>query len=207
MTAFQITLIILAVTALLIFIFLMLPIRLSLIVANDKAIFGIKLWIFRLFSTDKPKKEKKKRKKSSKSESKKKEKKKRSFSDTIELIGKLKDALERSSEGIKLLFSRFKIDKIRIDAVCAGEDAADTAMKYGILSGALYGVSGYLKTLDRLSRSKININVECDFTKEKSEFEFELAASIKVHWATRHLLKIIFSSMNTITEVINSDKQ
>lgn len=207
MTAFQITLIILAVVFLIIFTLLMLPIRLCLLIANGKAVFRIKLWLFTFFSTDKPKKEKKEKKKPSGTDKPKREKKKRSFSEILELVGKLKEALEKSAEGLKLLFSRFKIDIIRIDAVCAGDDAADTAMKYGIICSALYGLSGYLKTLDRLSRSKIDVNVACDFLKDKSEFEFELAASIKVHWATRHLLKIIFSSMNTITEVINSDKQ
>lgn len=207
MTAFQITLTVIAVLALLIFALLMLPIRLSLTVSGEKAVFTVKLWLFSVFSTDRPKKRKKKKKKADSEKKVKKEKKKRSFSETLELIEKLKDALEKSAYGLKLLFSRFKIDKIRIEAVCAGEDAADTAMKYGILCGALYGVSGYLKTLDRFSKSKITANVACDFTKDKSKFEFELAASIKVHWATRHLLKIIFSSMNTITEVINSDKQ
>lgn len=207
MTAFQITLIVIAALLLSVFVLLMLPIRLFLTVTDKKAVFAVKLWVFSVFSTDKPKKEKKKKKKNDSEKKVKKEKKKKSFSEILELIGKLKEALEKSASGLKLLFSRFKIDKIRIEAVCAGEDAADTAMKYGILCSALYGVSGYLKTLDRLSKSKISANVMCDFVKEKSEFEFELVASIKVHWATKHLLKIIFSSMNTITEVMNNDRQ
>ncbi len=207
MTAFQITLIILAVITLLIFALIMLPIRLFLLVANGKAVFKVKLLLFTVFSTDAPKKKKGRKKKTSDTQKPKKEKKKRSIGETLELVGKLKDALEKSAEGLKLLFSRFKIEKIRIDTVCAGEDAADTAMKYGILCSALYGVSGYLKSLDRFSKTKTDVDVICDFTKNKSEFNFELAASIKVIWATTHLLKIIFSSMNTITEVINSDKQ
>ena len=203
MTALQIILIILAVILLLIFTFLMLPIRLKLTVTEKSAVFGVKLWLFDVFSTDKPKKSKEKNGGESKP---KKEKKKRTFSEILELIEKIKDALERSAKGLKLLFSRFKIEKISIDAICAGEDAADAAMKYGVLCSALYGISGYLSSLDKLSKSKINVNASCDFMKADSEFRLELVASIRVIWATVHLLKIIFSSMNTITEVINNDK-
>ena len=207
MTAFQITLIIIAALVLLILLLLMLPIRLYLKASSRGAVFGVKLWFIPVFSTDGPKKKRKSKKKAQSGEKPKKEKKKRRFSEILELIEKLKGALEKAAPGLKLLFGKFKINKIHINAICAGEDAADTAMKYGILCSALYGVSGYINSLDKLSKTKTDVNVACDFTRSESDFELELVASIRVFWATKSLLKIIFASMNTITEVMNSGKQ
>lgn len=176
MTAFQIILIILAVILLLIFIILMLPVRLILKLSNKQAFFCIKLWFYTAYTTKKPKKR------------------------------NLQEVLEKALVLLKILLPKFKIDKIRLGVVCASEDAANTAMSYGILCSTLYGVGEYLKSLDKFSKTKIGVNVDCDFMKEQSEFDFELVASIRVIFALTSLFKEILLTMNTITEDTNSDK-
>lgn len=193
----------LAVLLLLIAIILILPIRLELYIKDSKAVFKVKLLFVNVFASDK---ERKPKKQSSTSKN-KKVKKKSSFSDTLNSAKKVLEALKKAEKGLKMLFLKFKIQRIKLFCVCGGEDAAETAMRYGMLCSVIYGIGGYLNSFKSFPASKLKTLVQCDFTKENSEYEFELCASISVFWALLTGSRIVFSSLNTITEVVNNDKQ
>ena len=105
--------------------------------------------------------------------------------------------IERLIEIIKAVtreictYVRVKICHIRVRVSC--EDAADTAKYYGIVSGAVWGLIGFLSHNMRVKRCDKNISVYPDFVNSGSKIDLKIVLRIRpinVLSAIMHLLPV-----------------
>lgn len=152
---------------------------------------------FRLF----PKKEKKKRKvekeageekeKEKPEEEKSAEKKKKTDFET------LKNLVGSGYAGLKTIWRHlvFRVFVLRI--VVGDEDAAECAMQYGKLCAYVYGGLAVAKNLMKLGTREISLS--CDFEKNKTEYEVQASAKIRVVFIFGAAFRMLFHFIaNTI---------
>lgn len=144
----------------------------------------------------KPKKKSKGEKKSSKKEKTDEKPKKDSssamsflrekgISGILEIIRRIAD-LAKST--LKELFSHFIIEKLDIDLTIAGDDAADTAVKYGKYCAALYPALKII--LETVRCDEYNVRIEPDFSDDpRSAARAVLKGKIRIIF----LLKLIIT--------------
>lgn len=105
---------------------------------------------------------------------------------------------------IKWIFSKLRVDLLKVLILCGGNDAADTAIDYGIVCSAVYPMAGYLSANINMKDNAENIQIGCNFDGETS-LEFELIISIR----TIHLLTALINALGDIaekTEEINNEQ-
>lgn len=109
------------------------------------------------------------------------------ISDTVE---KVLTVLFLLAGQIMWLLKRVQFKKLRILAVCGGNDAADAAMEYGAVCSLIYPFAGYLETTLKIKEKSKDINVFCDFEGE-AVFETEIIAKIRII----HIVRAIFKNL------------
>jgi len=118
----------------------------------------------------------------------KKDTEKQGFADTI---GDTISVVTNIIKQIAGLFKHIKIKKLFLNCICGGEDAAQTAMDYGVACAAIYPLSGYLHSIIKVNSRKEHISVKCDFNREETKFEFETLLSVQVIFIVTALIKLI----------------
>lgn len=93
------------------------------------------------------------------------------------------------------LLKRFRLDKLRILAVCGGGDAADAAMDYGLVCAAVYPLAGYLTSNIRTAKNADDVQIVCDFDGDP-HFEFDLFVSVRII----HLVRAVLRNANAVAE-------
>ncbi len=73
---------------------------------------------------------------------------------------------------------RFKFRKFKLDISVATNDAADTAIQYGKICGAVYPVISFFESNTDFKAREININA--DFDKTKSEFKTSVSVTTRI---------------------------
>lgn len=197
--------VILLVIALLLLLLLLL--KISICVKYDDGIFVVLKLLFLSFTLF-PKKEKidlkefsakginKKLKKDAvhiekkkKSESKKKEnkQKKKKVSDVTEAIKLISELLSRI---VGRFFKYLRVKVARIRVVIATDDAAKTALQYGL---AVQGVQYVVTLLENVSNFSVEkngyISVDCDYCSEKPILDVDISFSIRAWQALALLLR------------------
>lgn len=155
--------------------FLMLPVTASG-GYDGKAQLEIKYLFFRKQLLPKP--EKTKPDKTKKAKADKPVKPKRKFPLTVkDMIGLLPQAIERLIPPIRKLLKRTVIGKFSLQMTVVGSDAADTAIQFGKVNGAVFYT---VALLDRIMTLKVkNVDIIPGFTAEQSGFK--LSAKIKAY--------------------------
>jgi len=158
---------------------------------DDDFYFSVSFLSFTLYDSKKPrvKKKKKKRKKSEKPAKKappKKEKKdnlfkklykKRGFKGTInELCRVAKFAISKCGKALK----RFSFEKISLDIKVATDNAADTAILYGMVCSGVYPIVTFLNTVVGAKFKKVDIR--SDFESQSPELTFDFLVRCRVIW-------------------------
>lgn len=100
----------------------------------------------------------------------------------------------------KKLFFRSVIDLVELSYLVVGEDAADTALKYGHLCAAVYPAMGALLTTARCK--KHSVNLVPGFEAEKSN----LNLTLKMHIRICYLLSAFFSVFFCALKYFYSEK-
>ncbi len=214
MLALKIIGIILAALILLIVLILLLNVNLIFEYSTE---FGFKLRVRVLFLTfgGKEKEEKPEKEKKEKKPSKLAEKLKKFFGIDVmtdeglkenveeagisETVNKIATVISLIAGQIFWLLKRFKIKKLRLLAICGGEDAADAAMEYGLVCAAVYPMAGYLDTNLKTARNAQDIGIYCDFDGD-AKLEFEFRVSIRVIHVVRAVLKNAMANAERISE-------
>lgn len=128
------------------------------------------------------------------SEGAKKPKKKKSVAEILDLVYMLLDALKSLGRSFG---KRFEIEAVKLRITVGSEDAAQTAMLYGILVQAVaYGLE-LLSTLTNLrirKKHRGDILVDADFTSEKIDADLHLIFKLRV-W---HVFAMLFSALGGI---------
>jgi len=161
---------------LLIILLLLCPIVLSVKYVDER--LSIRLCGFRLLpQKEKPKKEKQQKKKKKEKEAKdpKKKKKKKSKID----FQQIKTLVTSATPAAKKVFRKIKIRKFRFIYICAGDDAAKTAIQYGRICAA---VASLLPIIQNIFDIKVDkIDVQLDFSVNKPYNEVKFKAKLKVY--------------------------
>ncbi|MFV0496568.1 MAG: hypothetical protein ACK5L0_00145 [Candidatus Fimivivens sp.] len=89
---------------------------------------------------------------------KKKERKKRALSYTLqELLSLLQTLQRRTSPAVRRLLRRTSLAKFRLRMIVVGEDAAQTAIKFGKTNAQVYNAVAWVKEIIRLKADQIEI--------------------------------------------------
>lgn len=146
---------------------------------KDDLILKVKYMFIPLFSIPstkekKPKKEKKKKaekkdeeKKDEKTDSKEKPKKKLSLEDIFEVV---KLAMNSLGKPLKRILKRTIFDHLALRISVGGEDAAKTAISFGMMNMAVGNALGWLDIFFTLKKPD-DINITADFQSEKTSYD------------------------------------
>lgn len=97
------------------------------------------------------------------------------------LLGAIKKVLNlcnRILSHIKRLLRHIKVKRVVLNLTVVGEDAAATAIEYGVICSAVYPVLAFLDSCAKVDFKSINVN--SGFEEKESSFDFSLTASSKV---------------------------
>ena len=158
---------------LLIIILLLCPVVLSVKYVND--CLTIKLCGFRLVPPkDKPQKEKKEKKKKKENTEQTNPKKKSKID-----FNQIKTLVTSATPAVKRVFKGIKIRRFRFIYICAGEDAAKTAIQYGRVCAAVASVLPLVQNIFDIKFDKIDVRLDFSVNKPYNEVKFK--AKLKVY--------------------------
>lgn len=106
------------------------------------------------------------------------------FGAVKKLLGFFNDALTH----IKPFLRHIKVKKVVLNLIISGDDAADTAIKYGQVCTAVYPVLSFFEAVCGVDFKKIN--VKSDFTDGKNEFDFSLLVKLKIYYLLKTAFKV-----------------
>lgn len=114
---------------------------------------------------------------------------KKSVADILDLVGQI---LEMVKGLVRSFGKHFRIEAVRLKITVAGEDAAKTAMLYGMVSQGVAYLIEILSTITNFkAKHRENISVEADFLSEKSTADVHLIFRLRV-W---HIFAMIFAAL------------
>lgn len=83
------------------------------------------------------------------------------------------------------------VSRLHLQVVCAGEDAAETAVEYGVVSGVVYSLYGYLDSVAKIRKRAVKLNITCDYEEKESKVEFEAVLFLRIHRIIKALLDMV----------------
>lgn len=120
-------------------------------------------------------------------------------------VGQIVDILKGLVSNIGWMLSRCAVNRLHLKIVCAGGDAADTAMEYGTVCAVIYPLIGYINTAVRVKQSGQSINISCDFEQDEAVVEFDILISLRVMYIVGAFFGII--KENAANRVYKSSKK
>lgn len=99
---------------------------------------------------------------------------------------------------------RCKVIKLKILSVSGGDDAATTAIDYGVACSVIYPISGWIMENMNMSLKAADINVLCNFEGKSSVFETDVKIRIRIWQILRALIHII--KVNVQKKLYKDDK-
>ena len=93
-----------------------------------------------------------------------------------QIIGIIKSFIDKTF----WLLKHSKVQKLNINSVSAGEDAADAAMDYGLACAVIYPLISFIESSLNVKKNSINLDLRCDFDAKKSLFSLDIIFSITV---------------------------
>ena len=143
----------------------------------------------------KPKKRKKVKKQDAKKESDNKKEKKQSLlkkytekNGVDGLVSIITEIASLVTSTLKGLFEHIVINKFDVDIIIRGEDAADTALKYGKICGVFYSAVAVVLSTAKFDDYNLNVTPDFDETKD-SEVKCETYFYIRMYYVALYLLK------------------
>lgn len=151
----------------------------------------------------KPKKKKKSEKvdEKTKPEEKKKESlvKEKGISRLLDMIKKIADL---AVGALKDFFRHIIVKKLMLSISIAGDDAADTAVKYGYCCSAVYPAFGIIVGAVRCKSYGVDISPNFE-ENAKSAVNMELEAKIKIFWLLALVLKHGYKGLKLLIDLKN----
>lgn len=72
------------------------------------------------------------------------------------------------------------VKTLKINIICSQEDAAQTAINYGICYAVISPLLNFLHSSMKVKSSGEQINISCDFEHQKSHYDFEIVLSVRI---------------------------
>ena len=138
--------------------------------------FKIKLYPQKPKAEKKPKKQKKKDKKKT-TEPPKDEKKEKLTAEVVgQLLSMVGTAIKSAKKPTILLLRRLKVKNVKLFVLVSGQDACETAIRYGQLNAAVYSALAAVKNV--VTVRKTSIVIRPDFTECQEQASFQGEASL-----------------------------
>lgn len=80
--------------------------------------------------------------------------------------------------------------RFEIEAVCAEENAAETAIRYGQYCAAIYPLAGALSANMKVRKKARRIDIRCDFTGGKPSFRYDFLIMVRLRHALAALWRV-----------------
>lgn len=110
-------------------------------------------------------------------------------------IVQLVRAMQTLLAAIGALLPEVRLKKLRLRAVCAGEDAAEVAMHYGAACAAVYPAVGYLETVMKTRPNAADVQITCDFVAAEGNYAFCAELRISLFRIFRAAVRLIRENM------------
>lgn len=131
---------------------------------------------------------------------------KKNVKKNIKAIGYLSTAAEICrllADFIKELGSLLKYctaKKFHLRLVCSGEDAAEAAINYGKCCTFIYPLTAALGSNMKVRKKGYDVNVICDFTDRKEDFEYDFLLSVKLAHAVAAFFRVALKEARRTAE-------
>ena len=196
---------------LLIFLILLIPVGVKASFQNElKAYLTIGFISIQLYPP-KPKKEKKKKKKPEEKKEKKEEKPKEKKPNLMKekgimwVVDLIKDAASLAAGALKSFFRHLQIKRLNISISYHGEDADDTAVKYGYFCLAVYPAVSVLVKAAKCR--KYGVDISPNFNEgEASRYAVDIRAHIRILWLAALVFRYGFRALKLIISLKNGLK-
>lgn len=190
---------------LVIFLLLLIPVTLKASYKEDfRCILKIGFIKISLYP-QKPKKKKKKKKPKKADEEQKGEKKKESLvkqKGIYWLFDLIKKIADLAVGALKDFFRHIIVKKLMLSISIAGDNAADTAVKYGYCCSAVYPAFGIIVGAVKCRSYGVDISPNFE-EKAKSAVNMELEAKIKILWLLALVLKHGYKGLKLLIDLKN----
>lgn len=170
---------------------------------------------FKVFDTEKTKKEKKQTEPQKTSKKNKKSNAKLNAKTTFAhlrkkygftgAVSKIMVFVRKVLSHIKGLLRYINIHKVKLDIVVASDDAAKTAIEYGIVCQAVYPTLSALTSMVNIKYKEIN--VKSDFETENCKFQFSAMVKLKIIYLLIAMVKIFLEYKNFVTETDENERK
>ncbi len=87
------------------------------------------------------------------------------------------------------------VERFHLKIVCAGDDAAETAMEYGAVCAVVYPLVGLLQNAARFEEKGLDIAVLCDYDSKDTVLQFDTTVRVRVVYLLCALAFIIFENV------------
>ncbi len=94
-------------------------------------------------------------------------------------------------EIVKLL-KHCTVEKLCLDIVCTGADAAEAAINYGKCSSLTYPFLGMVDVLMKIKRNKESVNISCDPLCSAQRFDYNIVISVRIFRLLAAFIRIAF---------------
>lgn len=212
----MIALIIVGAFLLLILAVLFLPVSVIISVEEQFSV-KIKMASIKLFGTTTKKDEEEKKTSEKGKEKKKKTEKKSDGNNVMSVFVSIKEekgfaaavkaGMElagRCFKQIKKLLKHISIEKVKLGITVASNDAAKTAIDYGIVCQAVYPVMALLNDFANVKFKEINVT--SDFVAQKPSFRFGATVKLQIFYLLVTAIKLYIEWKNFITELNENER-
>ena len=210
----MIFLIVLGIILLIITALLFLPVNINICFKED-FIVKIKFFGIKIFDSDSEKKEKKRAKKQKAEEKapqkEAKNKAKKVFSKLKEKHGfslavkEILAFLGKCFSHIKVFLRHIKIERIYLDIIVATDNAAKTAIEYGVVCSAVYPALALIDTLPNIGFKEIN--VKSDFNSGDGKLDFSFDIRLQIFFALISAFKVYREYKNFIIRIEDNERK
>lgn len=135
---------------------------------------------------------------------------KKNFQNNSEKIGMLENFKDSFSLIIGLLKRLLQLLKycsvktLHIDIICADEDAAQTAMNYGMCYAVVCPLLGLLRSVIKVRPRGEKINISCDYEAKESYYSFDVVICVKVVRIIVAIFRAAFDEAKRISQAQES---
>ncbi len=101
------------------------------------------------------------------------------------------ELVENMRERVAWLLTKCRVRRLVFHVAVGDEDAAVAAIEYGFVSTAVYSMVGVIDTHMKVDDGALDVDVVCDFQKNRSSLKMDVSVSVCIFWILLALIKLI----------------
>ena len=101
--------------------------------------------------------------------------------------------LEQIFKALVRILKHCKAEKFEFKLLCSSDDAAQTAMKYGTCCAIIYPLLGFINSAIKVKPKGRKIDISCQYDGVSEVFRYDFIISVRVVFIVVALLKLLLS--------------